>query len=192
MEAYLLRPNTFLVMAMMKQTLTKSCPWCPIPGCISMPANWCPLKIWSTKALFPSWWATFSVPALDNRPYRAATTSRAVVTGLLKEELCYEGLVLSDAMDMKGNHTFWTALPKQRLLRLASTCFCYQRHWSSHWGFKTYIDTGFVSIDRLDESVNKILNAKWDYGVFAEANIQPPSPSALVINTPASSAFEKK
>ena len=43
-----------------------------------------------------------SVPALDNRPYRAATTSRAVVTGLLKEELCYEGLVLSDAMDMKG------------------------------------------------------------------------------------------
>ena len=135
-----------------------------------------------------------SVPALDNRPYRAATTSRAVVTGLLKEELCYEGLVLSDAMDMKGVTThFEPGIAEAEAFAAGIDLLLLPKDIEVAIGaLKTYIDTGFVSIDRLDESVRKILNAKWDYGVFAEANIQPPSPSALVINTPASSALKSK
>ena len=43
--------------------------------------------------------AHVQVPALDEAP---ATLSRAVVTGLLREELGYDGLVLADALEMKA------------------------------------------------------------------------------------------
>ena len=39
------------------------------------------------------------VPALDDAP---ATLSRAVVTGLLRDELGYDGLVIADALEMKA------------------------------------------------------------------------------------------
>ncbi len=40
-----------------------------------------------------------SVPALDSAP---ATISRKVITGLLREELGYEGLILTDALNMRA------------------------------------------------------------------------------------------
>jgi beta-N-acetylhexosaminidase len=40
------------------------------------------------------------VPALEPRPDTPATLSRAVLTGLLREQLGYQGLILTDALDM--------------------------------------------------------------------------------------------
>jgi beta-glucosidase-like glycosyl hydrolase len=44
--------------------------------------------------------AHVTVPALDAEPNRVATTSKAVVTGLLKEEMGFKGIVVTDALDM--------------------------------------------------------------------------------------------
>jgi beta-N-acetylhexosaminidase len=44
--------------------------------------------------------AHVTVPALEPDPNRVATTSRAVITGLLKDTLGFQGLVVTDAMDM--------------------------------------------------------------------------------------------
>lgn len=46
--------------------------------------------------------AHLHVPALDPEPGLASTLSRPIVTGLLKEEMGFEGLIFTDAMDMKG------------------------------------------------------------------------------------------
>jgi beta-N-acetylhexosaminidase len=46
--------------------------------------------------------AHVTVPALDPDPTRVATTSRPIVTGLLKNELGFQGLVVTDAMDMNA------------------------------------------------------------------------------------------
>lgn len=46
--------------------------------------------------------AHLSIPALDNTPNRPSTLSPAIVTNLLKNELGFQGLVFSDAMNMKG------------------------------------------------------------------------------------------
>jgi beta-N-acetylhexosaminidase len=46
--------------------------------------------------------AHLHVPALDDRPGMATTLSRPVVTGLLKEQLDFRGLVITDALNMKG------------------------------------------------------------------------------------------
>lgn len=46
--------------------------------------------------------AHMSIPTLDNTPNLPSTLSKPIVTGLLKEELGFRGLVFSDAMEMKG------------------------------------------------------------------------------------------
>ncbi len=46
--------------------------------------------------------AHLSIPALDTTRNRPSTLSPAIVTGLLKEELGFGGLIFSDAMNMKG------------------------------------------------------------------------------------------
>ncbi len=46
--------------------------------------------------------AHLSIPALDTTRNRPSTLSPAIVTGLLKDELGFKGLIFSDAMNMKG------------------------------------------------------------------------------------------
>jgi beta-N-acetylhexosaminidase len=46
--------------------------------------------------------AHLSVPALDATPKLATTLSHKVVTGLLRERMGFQGLVLTDALNMKG------------------------------------------------------------------------------------------
>jgi beta-glucosidase-like glycosyl hydrolase/CubicO group peptidase (beta-lactamase class C family) len=46
--------------------------------------------------------AHLCVPALDSSSNKASTLSEPVVTGLLKEELGFDGLIVTDALDMKG------------------------------------------------------------------------------------------
>ena len=46
--------------------------------------------------------AHLSIPALDSTPRQPSTLSQPIVTGLLKDELGFKGLVVTDAMNMKG------------------------------------------------------------------------------------------
>jgi beta-N-acetylhexosaminidase len=46
--------------------------------------------------------AHVTVPALESDPNRVATTSAAVVTGLLKGQMNFQGIVVTDALDMAG------------------------------------------------------------------------------------------
>src|SRR5207244_635606 len=46
--------------------------------------------------------AHVTVPALEPDPNRVATTSPAIVTGLLKDQLGFKGIVVTDALDMAG------------------------------------------------------------------------------------------
>lgn len=46
--------------------------------------------------------AHMNIPSLDNTPNIPSTLSRPIVTGILKKELGFRGLVVSDAMEMKG------------------------------------------------------------------------------------------
>lgn len=46
--------------------------------------------------------AHMNIPSLDNTPNLPSTLSEPIVTGILKKELGFKGLVFSDAMGMKG------------------------------------------------------------------------------------------
>ena len=46
--------------------------------------------------------AHMSIPALDSTPALPSTLSKRIVTGLLQEELGFQGLIYTDALNMKG------------------------------------------------------------------------------------------
>jgi len=46
--------------------------------------------------------AHLNIPSLDSTPNQASTLSKPIVTGLLKNKLGFKGIVVTDAMNMKG------------------------------------------------------------------------------------------
>jgi len=51
--------------------------------------------------------AHLKVPELDGRENRATTISRPTITGLLKEEMAFKGLIITDALNMKGLSSYY-------------------------------------------------------------------------------------
>ncbi len=55
--------------------------------------------------------AHVTIPALEPDPNRVATTSPRIVTGLLKEQMKFQGLVVADALDMNGLMRIYSGSP---------------------------------------------------------------------------------
>ena len=55
--------------------------------------------------------AHVTIPALEPDPNRVATTSPRIVTGLLKEQMKFQGLVVTDALDMNGLMRIYSGSP---------------------------------------------------------------------------------
>src|SRR5208282_4382331 len=104
------------------------------------------------------------VLALDSDRNRVATTSPAIVTGLLKNQLGFKGIVVTDALDMAGLNNLYAKNPgrvavdafnagNDVLTMPADLDACYRAMLKA-------VRTGEISQARLDESVLKILRAK--------------------------------
>lgn len=97
-----------------------------------------------------------SVPSLDVQP---ASVSRKIINGLLRNELCFEGLILTDALNMhamkgiKNIHTECLKAGDDLLLHPddADSAVDEIRH---------ALDTGQISEDIIDVALSRILKAK--------------------------------
>ena len=113
--------------------------------------------------------AHVAVPALDAAPDRVATTSKPIVTGLLKEELGFKGIVVTDALDMAG----LTRLYAKDTGRAAVEAFAAGNDVliipadleASYRSVLQAVESGEISRERLDQSVRKILEAKAALGL---------------------------
>jgi beta-N-acetylhexosaminidase len=108
--------------------------------------------------------AHIRVPALDPDPNLVATTSPAVVTDLLKNELGFKGIIVTDALDMAG----LTRLYGGNAGRAAVDAFKAGNDVltmpadldASYSAVLEAVRSGEISQQRLDASVLKILTAK--------------------------------
>ena len=108
--------------------------------------------------------AHVTVPALEPDPNRVATTSPAIVTNLLKNQLGFKGLVVTDALDMAG----LTRLYANNIGRAAVDAFKAGNDLllipadldASYNAMLDAVRSGEITPARLDESVRKILHAK--------------------------------
>lgn len=135
--------------------------------------------------------AHMSIPALDNTPNLPSTLSQPIVTGLLKEEMGFKGLIFSDAMGMKGVVKFFPN-GEADVRGIIAGNDVIELSENSERAIKLVrkaIRTNRLSWERIDESVKKILAAKYWVGldklqpvnttnVVADLN----RPEALVLN----------
>ena len=79
--------------------------------------------------------AHVTVPALEPDPNRVATTSPAIVTDLLQRQLGFQGIVVTDALDMAGltrRHPPPSAARRLRLSKPGAICCSYLPIWRLH------------------------------------------------------------
>jgi beta-N-acetylhexosaminidase len=109
------------------------------------------------------------VLALDPDRNRVATTSPAIVTGLLKNRLGFKGIVVTDALDMAGLGGLYAKNPG----RMAVDAFKAGNDVltmpsdldASYRAMLDAVHTGEIGQERLDASVLKILRAKASLGL---------------------------
>jgi len=105
----------------------------------------------------------------QRRP-RPATVSRKVITGLLRQRLGFDGLIVSDALEMAG-FTGWAAY-EQRIIEAFNA-----GNDVMLWPSAKYFDVmeralqdGRISPERLDESVRRVLMLKAALGLCGDVD----------------------
>jgi beta-N-acetylhexosaminidase len=131
--------------------------------------------------------AHVTVPALDSGTNQVATTSKAIVDGLLKEEMGFRGLVVTDALDMAG----LTRLYAKDIGRAAVESFKAGNDMliipanldASYRSMLQAVQTGEISRAQLDHSVRKILQLKASLGLN-KARLANPALLSTEVATP--------
>jgi beta-N-acetylhexosaminidase len=134
--------------------------------------------------------AHMNIPSLDPTPNMPSTLSKPIVTGILKQEIGFKGIIISDAMGMKGvvkhfkdgeadvmgvisgNDILELSENSKRAIKMVRQAVRDQR----------------ITMERIDESVRKILTAKYWAGLNVPQTINENNVSAEV-NRPESLAL---
>jgi beta-N-acetylhexosaminidase len=131
------------------------------------------------------------IPCIDSNPDLPSTISYPVLTGLLKNELSFKGLVLSDAMNM-GGITKYTASGESEIKALKAGMDVLEYVTDPERAIKSIIDqikTGEITNESINEKCRKVLAAKYWAGLNRTAyvnvddimkDLSPPSADALI------------
>ncbi len=111
--------------------------------------------------------AHMSFPALDNRPNSPTSLSKFVIDTLLKQHLGFEGLVFTDALNMKGVAKYYAPgyVDLEAFLAGNDMLLCSENVPVAFELIKKNILEGKITIEELDKRVLKILKAKQDAGL---------------------------
>ena len=111
--------------------------------------------------------AHLSIPVLESNPKLPTSLSPSVVTDLLKEELGFLGLIFTDGLNMKGAADYSSSAEIDLAAVLAGNdvLLIPQDVPATISLMKNSIQTGVLSPERIDESVRKILLAKYKVGL---------------------------
>jgi beta-N-acetylhexosaminidase len=108
-----------------------------------------------------------NVPALEPDPNTPATLSSHILTGVLREELAFQGLVVTDAMDMGGiTVRFAPGEAAVRAVLAGADCLLMPPVPDAAFeALQHAVRSGRISRERLDVSVRRILEAKARLGL---------------------------
>ena len=110
----------------------------------------------------------FLYPAFE--PELPASLSSKIITGLLRKDLGYEGLIISDDLGMGAiikQYTFGEAALKavQAGNDIVLVCHDYGHAEEAYMGLLNGVKDGKISEKRIDESVRRILKTKLRHGL---------------------------
>jgi beta-N-acetylhexosaminidase len=100
-----------------------------------------------------------------------ATLSSELITNLLKKEMGFNGVVVTDALDMGGFNGWYKTIQESEIESFKAGCDMML------WPTPDYVDNmtqaienGYISIERLDDAVSRILTMKEKLGLFENNN----------------------
>lgn len=116
--------------------------------------------------------AHLNVPSLEDRSNFPSSISESIVTGILKEELGFNGLIFTDALNMKGASDFKKPgeIDLAAFLAGNDVLLISESIPNAHALILKAYNEELVSEERLAHSVKKILQAKYKVGL---QNYQP-------------------
>lgn len=107
----------------------------------------------------------------DNGMKLPATLSGELITNLLKKEMGYDGVVVTDALGMGGFNGWYKTKEIAQIESFKAGCDMML------WPTESYVDdmveaieNGYISMERLDDAVNRILKMKEKLGLFDKDN----------------------
>jgi beta-N-acetylhexosaminidase len=118
--------------------------------------------------------AHIAVPALEGGQSRPGTVVPAILTGLLRDSLHFQGLVVTDALEMGGLVNGYGASEAPVLALIAGADLLLQPvdARATIDAVERAVRQGRVSEARLDRSVRKVLALKQRLGLFEQRTVQ--------------------
>ncbi|HEY6843754.1 MAG TPA: glycoside hydrolase family 3 N-terminal domain-containing protein, partial [Thermoanaerobaculia bacterium] len=122
------------------------------------------------------------VPAIEPEKNLPSTLSPRVLTGLLRDELKFQGLIVTDAMDMHGiTNTFGDADATVRAVLAGADVILFPPHVDVAFNaLKAAVQDGRITPERLDASVRRILEAKARLGLDHDRPVDVNALSTIV------------
>ncbi|HEX5625545.1 MAG TPA: glycoside hydrolase family 3 N-terminal domain-containing protein [Saprospiraceae bacterium] len=117
------------------------------------------------------------IPALDSTANIPATLSKNAVTGILRRHYRYDGLVITDALEMKGvTRHFSSGDIALKAFQAGNDILLLSENIpESIQRLKQALDSSEISMAEVDEKVRRILKAKFDQGLYAFPSISQDS-----------------
>ncbi len=111
--------------------------------------------------------AHLEVPAFETEPHIPTTLSRNTITGVLKNQLGFDGLVFTDALDMKGVTKYFDPGDVElNAFKAGNDVLLFSQNVDiAIEKIKAALAAGSVSEAQLEKSVKKILSAKYNAGL---------------------------
>lgn len=114
---------------------------------------------------------TYQQELFKNGMKLPATLSYELITNLLKKEMGYKGVVVTDALDMGG---FMGWYKNQRQSEIESfKAGCDMMLWPTKYyadDMARAVENGYIPMERLDDAVTRILEMKEKLGLFKKDN----------------------
>ena len=152
-----------------------------------------PYKVLIQEGLSSVMVAHLNVPSLEEKPNYPSSISKSVVTGLLKNELGFNGLIFTDALNMKGAANFNEPgeIDLAAFLAGNDVLLISENIPKAHQLLVESYNKGLITEKRLAHSVKKILLSKYKVGLH---KYQPVEEENLIkdLNTPSDQVLYEK
>jgi beta-N-acetylhexosaminidase len=117
--------------------------------------------------------AHITFPAIDPTPGLAATLSPRVLTGLLRDELRYDGLIMTDELTMGALATSGYPAPKAAVAALKAGADVllfqtgYAMHREAHAALVDAVKRGEIPEARVDDALRRVLRVKQQFDLLS-------------------------
>ncbi len=134
-----------------------------------------PFRILAEQGVGSMMVAHLSIPELDDRPNRPTSLSRAVITNLLRQDMDYDGLVFTDALEMKGvtKHFENGQVAAESILAGNDIITLPEDIAAAVSAIKEYINDDKIAPLQIERSVKRVLRAKYQLGLTKTPYISP-------------------